>query len=286
MMCNSEYYLRTATKWSNIETVNWILQTFPETDIYSCNEYDENAIMVSCIHKKFEILKLLSKTKKKFRFFNKDLICACIGGNLDIVKYILNFKKHKFSDETFNIAFSYACQNGHYNVVKYLLLIKNIDICFDNHYAFKKACETQTKTMFYEHQSIDVINLLVELVPFYKYEIIKNKHNKSNHKYKPIILDNLNLKNTIKISNIDDCSICYSNKSNILTNCKHQFCDKCIYNWTMNIYDFNVYNIDIDSHNNPYEAFTGNEYFNNKHATCPYCREILIFNKMFNIEQT
>lgn len=72
---------------------------------------------------------------------------------------------------------------------------------------------------------------------------------------KQIELENLTDK-IVSSNDILDCDICFVNKSNIITDCTHQYCKSCL-----------------------------NQWFNqNKKDSCPCCRNKLSNDKLFNLK--
>ena len=161
---------------------------------------------------------------------------ACTYGFVDIVKWLLeNFPTINFRRNN-DVVFTAAVINGYYSTVKYLYeKSPDINIQADGHYLFKVICES------YNPDDIRIAELFVSKYPeIYSIEILFGQI--VNHTI------NLNLKissDKANISKIEECSICYSEEPNIITECNHQFCYNCL-----------------------------NEWFN-KNNICPNCRKIV-----------
>ena len=161
---------------------------------------------------------------------------ACNKGYLFIAKMLLHIDNHIDINNNNEHPFKIACRNGHLHIIKWLIdKNPNTNIEIDDNIGFIEACQ---------YNNIEVINWFLEkdnikyyveiennLVKNYKITKCNNKCNKYNH----------------NINEITICPICDDNISNIITNCNHQFCDKCILLW--------IYTKKID-----------------KISLCPYCR--------------
>ena len=154
-------------------------------------------------------------------------IKTCISKWLLLIKPDINISAE--NDE----AFREACSYGHTDIAKWLLLIKpDIDISVENDEAFREACL---------NGYTDVAKWFIELNPQkYVVEIINGKIT-SFQINKTLSL----LSEIINLNEIKECAICYIEQSNIITNCNHEFCHRCINLW----------------------------YTVNKN--CPYCRTLL-----------
>jgi hypothetical protein len=113
------------------------------------------------------------------------------------------------------------CCNGidsNVSIIEWLLEIKpDINIESDNHKAFKNACE---------YNAIEILKVLISLNP-------KKYHIKTTD-YGTVISWKITInyvrKETVELKKEDkiDCPICMSRQSQVITNCKHQYCFKCI----------------------------------------------------------
>jgi hypothetical protein len=158
---------------------------------------------------------------------------ACKNNHVDILELIdktINiFKKDYIFDICDEIFIQICCRN-HIHVLQYLLANGYIFKFQHSHYVFNFICSKNY---------VEIAKIFVaKCTDTYSIEI-----NDKNEIIKYDILQLLPMSSsTINVNEVEQCSICHDNNSNIITECDHQFCYQCLNAWF------------------------------NKHQSCPYCR--------------
>jgi len=169
------------------------------------------------------ILKWLLKIKPDINIsaMNENIFYnACYHGCLDTAKWLLEIKPDINISVDNDYIFTDCCNGveSNINIIKWLIEIKpDINIEANNHKAFKNACE---------YNDVEITNFLISLNPK-KYSInIGSFGNIISWK----ITVNYIRKETVTLKEEDkiDCPICMDRKSQVITNCKHQYCFNCI----------------------------------------------------------
>lgn len=153
---------------------------------------------------------------------NKLMKYAFYGNNDKLVDYI--FRKYK--DIDLNKIWKTCILNNNEVVgVNNLIWLSDkcdeLDLTYNDHQIFYMACKINSK---------EKVDWLIKKIPnVYYYEIDEDTGDFYNYGilreleiYDSILLD----KKEIKI-----CCICYENKSNVISDCNHQFCKTCISEW-------------------------------------------------------
>lgn len=137
---------------------------------------------------------------------------ACKNNHLDIVKHILSLQKHKICLEIgYDTAFDKACLNDHVDIIKYLILNCNIDIKKNDDYVYRIVCG---------YNCLEIIKYLSTIDERYVYKIVNNKL---------ISWDILKIYKHKEIDkNIELCPICMEQNSDMISDCCHQLCIKCL----------------------------------------------------------
>jgi ankyrin repeat protein len=167
------------------------------------------------------ILKWLFEIKPDINISaNNDLAFyyACYYGSIEIAKWLLEIKPDINISVDNDYIFRECCHNNNLTIIKWLLEIKpNINIEANNHGAFKNACE---------NNAIEIANFLISLNP--KKYAIKASDYGTIQSWKIIV--NYIRKETFELKKEDkiDCPVCMCKQSQAITNCKHQYCFKCI----------------------------------------------------------
>ncbi len=222
-----------------------------ELEGINIHENNDLAFILSCEHGQMEIAKwLYSLGGVNIHIYSDHpFITSCRNGHLEVAKWLYtlgNIDIHSYDD----YAFELSCEKGHLEVAKWLYGLGDIDIHTYNDEIFKLCCVKE---------QIEIVKWLCTLCGDYKIEIVDNKITKFNItnsledvdgiKNYDKIIDKMN----IKINhNKEECSICFdTDRRNIQSVCKHNFCVECIFEWI----------------------------YVNKKNTCPYCRQQLIICK-------
>ena len=204
----------------HLKTLKWLLIISPQSVRY-LNIY----------------LVLNELLKSNHMRFNKKKCCK-------MYCYLLSLNNGMiYSDE---YAFLLTCKfNNYYGMRKLIKKNPLLNISFNDDYAFKTACE---------YNFVKIALFLSNLNSF-EYRIY-NKEKMSKFSWNTIsykIVKNINIRKNIKLEQNEKCYICYDDKSDVYTLCKHFYCKYCIIEW-----------LDISN-------------------KCPYCREILNVNKLYLI---
>lgn len=144
---------------------------------------------------------------------------ACYYGSFETAKWLLEIKPDINIGINDNNIFRGCCiRDDNLTIIKWLLEIKpDINIEANNHEAFKNACK---------NSATQIANFLISLNP--KKYVIKKSNHGTIESWKIII--NYVRKETVELKKEDkiDCPVCMSRQAQAITNCKHQYCFKCI----------------------------------------------------------
>lgn len=156
---------------------------------------------------------------------NLDKICLKMieYENLEVVKYIINKYPNILEkvncrnnlDMFLNLIFS----DFFLNVEVFIFLFENFDIV-------KELIELEINNFFIlccDLNNLEIVNYLMRIFPD-KFKVT-TVNKKISHW---CIINYLEILNTRKIEQINDCPICLENKSDLITNCEHQFCYTCL----------------------------------------------------------
>ena len=183
----------------------------------SCD--DEKIFREACSKGRLKYIKLLLKIKPDINIsiWDEMPFCnVCEYGHLHIAKWLLKKKVNINISVDDEAPFCFAAMNGHLHIVKWLLKIKpDINIYADEHWAFIRTCKNgHTNTaLFFANTYPDLYCV---------------KTDKQNNITEWFVRKNIIVSKTKIIKDIDDCIICRTYKSNIITSCNHQFCYECL----------------------------------------------------------
>jgi len=109
------------------------------------------------------------------------------------------------------------------DTIRWLIEYKpDIDVEANNHAVFKLSCL---------YNDLNLATFLVSLRPD-KYSIYPSIDDDTEEGIKCEIRDVLTFESEIKTSETcETCCICYNNKCDIITNCNHKYCIKCLTDW-------------------------------------------------------
>lgn len=245
---DNEYAFKKACDNENIQLAKWLLEMNPNIDISTENEY---AFCKICEIGDLIFANWLLKLKPDINLsINNEypFYLACINGHHHIAKWLLEKKPDIDISVNNEYIFIDSCKNNEYLIVKSLLKIKpNIDISINNHEVFVYMCENNyinLATLFcslnnnYEIELNDELFIEDEFVHNFEvftvnnnyYDLIQNELDQNN-----MYVVSWSIKKIFKIlgiKNIDspeDCCICLET-SNIITQCNHYLCLKCLNN--------------------------------------------------------
>lgn len=263
-LCNREKYFEVACSNNHIKICKWLIGKYQYMYIdfdYIIMELCENGYInmfkwllnvqcigidintsedycfyAACTNGHLDFAKFLLKINDEINIHvDNDIVCheTCANGHIDIVLWLLtldtfnynlsfcycadnnNMIMCKWLYNNFEIdinydndhAFAKAGQNGHIDMCKWLLSLpnNNINIRTNNEHPFRMACK---------NGHIDMCEYLKTVNSDYSYKYV-------NDKLVPIIKS---------LFNDEMCTICYHN-CDIITNCGHHYCEKCINQW-------------------------------------------------------
>lgn len=210
----NQYVLLICCESGNVELLDWILNDM-SMDI---NISDNLPFLLACENNQLEIAKYLYKKNPNMSFRNTYFIYHIFNRNyFELLKWIHNVMPDLFNFltiyELYNI-FEEAL-NENFEMAKWMISVfPHIPIYNFNNKLFINACKLN---------NIDVAKLFVKSRPScYYISVVDDQIIHFD------IISILNIKNKRKVLSTEACYICYENKSNILTSCKHFYCLDCI----------------------------------------------------------
>ena len=194
------------------------------------------------------------KIRMLFYLYGGLLLKNCLKqDNLNILQYYDKYIDVSLLEKIVNLKLiTHLCMNYNISILDWIKKKINIDKILrqNNNILFKNMCKFNNiilirylKSLFdlydYKIENDTIIPLIKDSIEYY-YQT--NNFNKIIDYYKMTLIKT-------KKPILDSCMICYGD-SNIITNCEHTYCEKCILKWYI---------------------------FKNKE--CPYCRNELDFSK-------
>jgi ankyrin repeat protein len=246
----------------HLNVVKWLCETNPDINISIDNE---SPFVNALIEGHLSVAKWLFKFKPSINVpacIDIAFSFACENGHLKVAKWLCGILPDIDISDDNEYAFVWSCSSGHVKLAKWLLQIKpTINVSINNNQAFNQACE---------YGYADVVELLLQMIPNIdvKTQFVKACERKyvdlakclSNYRPNDCILSldeygmkiisyHINCLPIIKpnIKQIESCSICYEVTANVVTNCSHQFCQRCLSTW------------------------------HTKNKTCPCCRSLITY---------
>ena len=203
-------------------------------------------ITQSCTFGKIDILEWIIALDNSIEYDYREMFdIACFNNQYEIAAWIYTKIKISFENNNSYFIFSNACAYDYIKIVEFFI---NNSLINYNDYYFLIACQ---------NNSIQVSKLLYELYKE-KYQLViingniedwlvknilqikinsnenknsENSENSENKNSENKNTENKNSENKNTEINLEDCSICTSNKCNVLTECNHSFCYECLNKW-------------------------------------------------------
>jgi hypothetical protein len=218
---------------SNIELAQYICTNCFFFSILEQNViYLNNVFLSMCESSSFQIIKWYYEKYCQFINLQEDkyLLKAVENPDSNIFKYLFNKVKNVYSKVQHEKIFLHCIKNFSTDLAKFVYyeLLKidfMIDLMIVNSIKMYNSIDI--------YSPITTILWLKEIGVEQNYSVEKNLCNELEIKkiFSVLPIEKYNLNNLTKFDN-QECMICFINKTNIITNCGHQFCIECIRNWT------------------------------------------------------
>lgn len=207
--------LTDAAIYEQVESYNFIINNF------NCYNKDDKVVELFytiCSSSSVEILELFLENNIKFdlKINNcKGLILSILNENLDISKYLISIDNKQInfitSEDIDEVLFDEFMSFD--SLINIFNLIPQLDVTKNDNYFFRQSCL---------ENKIDIVKRLIKKYPeLYHADIDGNTITKWH------VIKKLKITDDKLVDNLEDCPICY-NKSNVITNCNHQYCKKCL----------------------------------------------------------
>jgi ankyrin repeat protein len=283
-----EYAFRCYCFNNNLELAKYILELNPDINI---QKNDNMIFIVTCSYGHLEVakwlLKLINPTMNDFYYINKGFINACLQGKLLVAEWLVSLVSN-YDILEFEKAFESACENGHLEVAQWLIKVKpNINISARDEYSFRFACknnhlEVAQWLLFFKpdinifirkHEAFtDACNMgNLEMALWFqtlypnRYKITSYNHlylgdfsfslTQMEIKYQILDQEDIVINRCEKVTELEQCPICWESFANVKSICNHSYCKECIENW-----------------------------FLSEHDKCPICRKIIKQNEFIRLE--
>ena len=172
----------------------------------------------------FKCIDLNKITERKIFLFFQIL---CYDTKINFMDYIWNFIKHNLYNDNFeqviyHLIFKIIVEKHNVIVATKLLKYKNdINITFRNHILMRSLIDQNIN----DDNILDCIKFIYTLRPdIYSLVFINNKFQKVIFKVKL----HLSMAKPLDSNKIIECCLCYSQQSNVITSCNHQYCYDCM----------------------------------------------------------
>lgn len=221
-------------KSSNIDMVHYI---YTNCDFLNNNEqntiYLNNIFLSMCESSSIEIIKWYYNQFHQVINLKEDkyLLKALENLDLSVFKYLLDEGKNIYTKTQYKKIFLHCVKNFSTNLAKLIYHeYPEIDLIIVNGVKIYNSIDIYSpKTMISWLKEIgEEQNYSVEINLYNKLEINKIFLVLPFEKYTSIV--SINTNDLTKL-NYQECVICFTNKTDIITNCGHQFCIECIRNW-------------------------------------------------------
>ena len=208
---NDYYYFKLSCSLGKLKAAQWfysfassnIHDHFGYVFIYSCAE---NNIDIAQWLYSLDTIDIHAENDRLFKYI-------CQVGILDIAKWLYSLGSIDIHSDD-DISFRLACMMNNIDLVKWLYSLGNINIRANKNEAFVRACD---------YQDVELAIWLLSKNPNeYRISIEDGKITAWT------IIKEIVYGGTKQLDIIEECPICLTNKSDLLTSCNHQFCKKCI----------------------------------------------------------
>ena len=210
----NDYVFLIGCEVGNIELIEWMLNDI-DIDVNIANNLP---FLLACENNQLEVAKYLYKRNPNMSFRNTHFITHIFNQNyFELIKWIHQVMPDLFNFLTIQELYTIFEEvlSDHLEMAEWMISVfPHIPIYNSNNRLFINACKLN---------DIDVAKLLVNSRPScYYISIVDNQIVHFD------IISILNIKKKRKVLSTEACYICYENKSNILTSCKHFYCLNCI----------------------------------------------------------
>ena len=209
--------------FNDLNVMKWVCKTF------SINPQHFNSCFLSS---DLKIKQWLLETKSEI--ITDSTINTCFEHiDFETKKWLYETRLDIITDSTIKRSFETVCLYGKNEQISWL--IRQRPELFDDDFldnVFKKLCskcmDSQCSIFGY------IFKYLVETALWFQSYRPERYQVKTKYSYNQRGLDSYKIICDVKpiaVSTIETCSICYSDESNVMTKCEHQFCSDCIEKW-------------------------------------------------------
>lgn len=205
-----ENLFRYACLYSPIESVKWL---YGKTTIDIHARGDEPFISC-CVNNKCDVVEWLYDIGTFDLSFNNNILFKYMieFGNTYIAKWIFNRTQINLHEDD-EFIFRLACNRNNIDLAKWIFSLGNVNI---------KACSNQSFKLACQFNYVELADWLQKLNPL-EYDIIIQDNTIIEWNIKKVIT----VSSSKYVDEIFDCPICYSKKSELITNCNHMYCMDC-----------------------------------------------------------
>lgn len=211
----NKFFLLVSCEIGNIEVMEWILNYD-----YNLNINLENNLpfQIACQNNNIEIAKYIYKKTNNAIINDNNIIYNAFNNNYyELIKWLHSVNPELFSFLTNDQLYGFLYEIIFSNVDMAEWLLKSfpsIPLYVGNNYLFINCC---SNNYLQEARLLQRIKPNCFFIDIIDDEIVHYE-----------ILDILTITNEIYNINVENCYICYDEKSNVLTSCQHFYCKPCI----------------------------------------------------------
>lgn len=241
----NEYMFRTACSLGKLEVAKWI-HSLGDVDIHTAGDY---AFISSCMENHVDVIKWLYSFGDINLYYDNNVLIKfiCQKGNLDTFQWIISLGDLDIHEDN-EIYFRIACNSGHLEFAKWIYDTCNINIKAQKNETFNFACSNNNLSIATWLKSINPTEYFFEVVNY----TILNWY----------IAKIIRIYGVKEVEEIDECPICFTTPSDIITSCDHQFCRDC------------------------FKRYVETQDDSMEDISCPYCRTInLKFHEIKKIQE-